>query len=232
MRFIELDTVESTNELAKEVEFEHGLCITALEQTKGRGRRGKSWLSERGKGLYLSVVLSPLPKPYRFSIGAGVAVAYALRAFKVPVSLKWPNDLMLNWKKLGGILCESTLDRIVVGVGLNLLYKSSELRNFPYPATSLIEEGFMFDRKELTNKIATEIFKMHKRHQMGDFSYIKEFERLCLLKGREVIIKDGGKVYRAIALGVDEEGRLKIKTGEKEIRLVSADVSVRFKNGS
>lgn len=147
------ETVGSTNDLALALAADGAADFTAVladQQTAGRGRRGRSWWSPPGAGLYLSVVVRPgscMPHVPLLTLAAGVAMAEATRAVTgIPVELKWPNDLVIGrpWRKLAGILCEATglgtpAAAVVVGMGLNL-------RRSAYPpeiadkVTSLAEE--------------------------------------------------------------------------------------------
>ena len=124
------ESIGSTNDAALALAAAgepEGASVVADEQTAGRGRRGRSWSSPPGAGLYLSVILRGTelaPMPGLVTLGAGVAAAAAVQsATGLPVRLKWPNDLFIgaDWRKVGGILCEAQgPDVIVVGIGINL----------------------------------------------------------------------------------------------------------------
>jgi BirA family biotin operon repressor/biotin-[acetyl-CoA-carboxylase] ligase len=124
------ETIGSTNDAALALAASgvpEGVSVLADQQTAGRGRRGRSWSSPPGAGLYLSVILRGgglTSSPGLVTLGAGVAGASAVQtATGLPVRLKWPNDLVIGaeWRKLGGILCEAQgRDALVVGVGINL----------------------------------------------------------------------------------------------------------------
>lgn len=124
------ETIGSTNDAALQLAASGaaaGTAVLADQQTSGRGRRGHTWSSPSGAGLYLSVILRGpglTSAPGLVTLGAGVAAADAvLAATGLPVSLKWPNDLVIGdaWKKLGGILCEAQgTDVLVVGTGINV----------------------------------------------------------------------------------------------------------------
>lgn len=124
-------SVGSTNDIAERLARAgacEGTTIVADEQTAGRGRRGRAWFSPPGAGLYVSVVLRPgtMPSTVRCTLMAGVALAEALRATtSLPISIKWPNDLMIGSRKVGGILTEGSArdgsaQHVIVGFGLNL----------------------------------------------------------------------------------------------------------------
>ena len=121
-----LPRIASTNDVAREVGIE-GAVVIADEQTAGRGRRGHAWFSPPGSGLYVSVVLAPdrAPDPRRatslLTLAAGVGIAEGLQAATgLTAHLKWPNDLFVGSRKLGGILAEAHGDAVVTGYGINL----------------------------------------------------------------------------------------------------------------
>lgn len=149
---IALDSVGSTNDEARRLAEEgaaHGTIVWAGEQTKGRGRQGRSWTSPRGN-LYLSVILRPdcaLSEAAQLSFVACVALGEAIAALagnRVEITYKWPNDVMFNAKKGVGLLLESkstpagTLDWVIVGMGTNIEHFPEDAR---YPASSLRKEG-------------------------------------------------------------------------------------------
>ena len=129
-------TCTSTNDMAKDLAdfgVPEGTVVLAEEQTSGKGRYRRHWFSSPGKGLYLSVILRPKqPEISLLTLSAGLAVAEALRdVLGVKVCLKWPNDLLWEGKKLGGILSESSyfgqkLNYVVVGIGLNISHSEED----------------------------------------------------------------------------------------------------------
>ena len=127
-KLVILDAVYSTNDYVKEHirELDPFSLVVTDNQTNGRGRQGRSWVSRRGEGLALSLVV-PLPLASGFSwlpLVAGACLVHAVRAHGVPgASLKWPNDVLVNDKKLAGVLCETVGEGIgVVGVGINVSF--------------------------------------------------------------------------------------------------------------
>lgn len=164
-KVVVLETVDSTNDYAKQHLDTHGEVVIADEQTAGRGRLGRTWLSPQGKGLWMTCVLileQSLESLQVVTLAAGLAVAQALKELGVKgsISLRWPNDVFLNRKKVCGILTESQLrgalaSKIEVGFGLNVSQTEddfpSDLRK---PATALqLEEEIEFNRNELAATI-------------------------------------------------------------------------------
>ncbi len=135
-KILRFERCPTTNDLARNLAArgeEEGMVIVAAEQSCGRGTRGRSWYSPKGKGLYMSVVFRPpADVVVLLPLAAGLAVREALStACQLEAGLKWPNDIFAGDKKLGGILCESQwtgskLDFAVVGVGLNLFHKKED----------------------------------------------------------------------------------------------------------
>lgn len=132
------DVVESTNTEANRLAREgapEGTLIVANAQTKGRGRLGRSWVSPPGSGLYLSIILRPDCPPNRFprlTLTAGVAVASAIQQTAMKPQLKWPNDIQIADRKVGGILAEAVFDKrridfAILGIGINVNTEHDEL---------------------------------------------------------------------------------------------------------
>jgi BirA family biotin operon repressor/biotin-[acetyl-CoA-carboxylase] ligase len=227
LRLLFFEELPSTNDYLKTHPFEPFLGVVALSQTAGRGRRGRRWLSERGKGLYFSVLLPPLNKNLTLAgLAFGHAVYKTLAELSPRFCLKWPNDVYISGKKVAGVLPELLKDRLIVGVGINLFYSKEELSSFPVPATSLTAEGIEFDYQELLSSLHSNVVETYKLLERGEFS-VELFEEACPLIGREVRVIEGEKVYNALALGIDREGALIVETPEGIKRLFSAEVSVR-----
>ncbi len=230
-RVIFLDEVNSTNDYLKRVPLEHGLCVVAESQTRGRGRRGKSWLSIRGKGLYLSILLKkpPLRNLGTLSLSLGVAVVRALNELKNIFYLKWPNDIYANGKKVAGILPEVQRDRVVAGIGVNLYHTVEELSGIDQPSTSLLIEGINVERMDLIRRLTGSLDLYIDRVFKGRFE-VDEYERLCPMIGKDVVVREGNGDYTGVCLGVDSEGCLIVDTGSSVKRLFSSEVSVRVYN--
>lgn len=231
MKLIFLEKVDSTNEYLKRVDFCHGLCVVAKKQTGGKGRRGKKWISEEEKGLYVSFMFSPInPKIASLSsLAFGVAVINTLKGLDDRFYLKWPNDIYINGKKVSGILPELLSDRLIAGIGINLSYSEEELLSLDVPATSLLVEGISFDRQKLLEKLIFEVNRYYNKLSKGMFD-VKEFEKSCPLIGKRVTVIEGNRRYTGRALGIDMDGCLVVESemDGKIKRLFSADVSVRF----
>lgn len=158
--------------------------VFAGAQTAGRGRRGKQWLSIPGKGIYLSLLLRPrwsaTESPF-IAFFAALAVARTLERFNIgDVKLKWPNDLLINGKKIGGVLIEPRINRsllefVVVGVGINVLHTSDDLKPLgANAATSCLLEGADVSCDEVIINLLAEFDICYYMIQHGDKKTIIE----------------------------------------------------------
>lgn len=184
--------VDSTNRLAGELArrgASDGVVVVADHQTAGRGRRGRTWESRPGSALLASVVLRPVPP--LVTLAAGVAAAEACQAVAaVPVTLKWPNDVMSAGGKLGGILSELVGDSAVVGLGLNLGWA-------PAGAACL---GPDVDRDALLDAWLAALD--------GPGDVLARYRVRCSTLGRRVRVETPSGTVEGVAEAVDELGRL------------------------
>ncbi|ODS31982.1 MAG: biotin-(acetyl-CoA-carboxylase) ligase [Candidatus Scalindua rubra] len=197
-----------------------GTTIFVEEQTKGRGRSGKSWLCPKGKGLLLTIILKPaiLPKKSYLLIGfTVVAIARTIRdMFKLPVEIDWPNDLVINKKKLGGIIVETQNEtrksiNYIVGIGINVNLKKQELpRQVDKPTTSLsIEKETFIDRNRLARALLQNLDSWYLILKDGRYEYIIEkWQEFCLNIGRKITIHKNNKEYSGNLLGISNNGEL------------------------
>jgi BirA family biotin operon repressor/biotin-[acetyl-CoA-carboxylase] ligase len=235
------DEVDSTNEVCKKMAsegLEEGSVIVAECQNGGKGRLGRKWVSQKGDGVWMSILLKPDVNPAGISsitLAAGLAVCFTLRNdFGIQSDIKWPNDILLNNKKICGILTEMSgqiakVDYVVVGIGINV-----NIESFPdgikNTATSLcIETGKKFKRSEIAKNVLKNFDSVYKRFQKDGFKCIKqEYEDMCINIGKRVrVIKHDGS-FEATALEVNNNGELVIMKDNGEITTVfSGEVSVR-----
>jgi BirA family transcriptional regulator, biotin operon repressor / biotin---[acetyl-CoA-carboxylase] ligase len=232
--------IESTNERAASWAGSgapHGALVTADAQRRGRGRRGRAWHSPPGENLYASVVVRP--GPVGEGLGAiGLAVAVGLReALPQPpggISLKWPNDLLIGERKLGGILCESRwcgdTPEVVIGFGINV-----HTTRFPEAlvtvATSLsqaLPAGRVPARAPLLADLLASLEDTVASFFDGGFRAIRaRYEPHCIVMGRVIELDDvpGGR-RRVVAHGLDHDGALLVRptAGGALQRIEAADV--------
>lgn len=239
------EELDSTNNYLKALtDASDGLAVTAECQTAGRGRMDRSFQSPRGAGVYLSVLLRPELPPDRLpsmTALAGVAVCAAVeRLCGVRPGLKWPNDPVLNGKKLCGILTEASLEAetgrlqsMVVGVGVNVAQKpedfSPEVREMAASLLQLL--GRPVSRPRLAAALLEELDKAYAALLAGDLSaYLAAYRRDCVNLGRTVrlIPFGGGERETAQAVDIDGDFSLIVRGADGEERTVrSGEVSVR-----
>lgn len=216
-----------------------GLVVTAEEQTRGRGRRGRRWHSPRGAGLWCSVLLRPdLPvaSAQALTFLGAVAAARGLRAGRGPaVVLKWPNDLMVDGRKLGGVLTElkaegGVIRHAVVGIGLNV---NLARRAFPpdlrETATSVsIERGCRVARGPLLARILAEMDARYGAlRRRGPAALVAEARALMPMAGRIVRVQAHDRIVEGTARGLDDDGALLIRLPSGSVeRLLAGDVTV------
>lgn len=221
-----------------------GLTVVADEQTAGRGRRGRAWLSPPGVGIWLSVVLRPPCSPAEavpFSLGVAVAVSRAVeRVAGARPAVKWPNDLLLNGRKFCGILTEligqeTGVDHLVAGIGLNVLTPREafpdELRS---GATSLAAEGFSCPRADLARAVLEELEGVYRTFLTGAFDrVVAEWRERSAILGRRVRVQAAAGWVEGVAEDVDGDGALilRLVDGTRR-RFVSGEVTLRLADES
>ena len=233
--------VDSTNLWAKEegdAGGAHGSVYVADMQTAGRGRRGRAWESPAGENLYFSLLLRPDFAPNTASmltLVMAMAVAEGVRSYGADARIKWPNDIVLNGKKLCGILTELHLATagtysVIVGVGVNVRQErfAPEIADV---ATSLKKElNIEIDKEELLEKILKNFDKFYQEFTLrGDLHLLlAEYNDILINKGNYVKVLDPKVEFTGIARGINELGELLVEKQDGETVVVYAgEVSVR-----
>lgn len=241
-RDIFLDSTDSTNRIAKELAQDgavHGSGVVADTQTAGRGRLGREWFSPPGKNLYCSYVVRPdiaLEDYPKLTMVAGVAVVDCLRrTYGVEAGLKWPNDIYIDDRKCGGILCESSFTSAtpfaVIGIGINCNLQDTdfpeELKNI---ATSvLIEGGVTIDTHQLYVDLRQHLLGAIKEFEDQGFSPIlTRWNRFDAFRGTPMTwVREDGQAVEGISLGPDLDGSLVVQDkDEKRHKVISGDVTL------
>lgn len=233
---LRFDTLESTNtEAINQAKrgANEGLCVVAARQTAGRGRHGRTWISEKGAGLYFSIVLRPVIETRFFpliTLMAAIAVADMLEnLYALKPDIKWANDIHIREKKICGILAEMTeTDKgtaVIVGIGINL--KSS---NFPAEiarsATSIEEEtGKQTNTEEILSSLTLFLNYFYEILQSDDGAakIIAEWQkRSTYAFGKQVKVKLENETIFGTTDGLEKTGALRIKTDSGELKIIQA----------
>ena len=230
------DAITSTMDTAFQFGVEgidEGTVVCAESQTKGKGRLGRNWVSPKGKGIYMSVVLRPKLMPAdltQLTLLSAVAVCEAVVSFcDVPAKIKWPNDILVGNKKLAGILTESSaeMDRVrfvVIGIGLNV---NTPLSQLPECSTSIKSEtGAKALRVVLMQEVLRSLEKWYIiLGEQGFVPVITRWKELSSTLGRHVRLVDPSGNVEGEAVDLDKYGGLIIrdKNGLK-VKRMSGDV--------
>ncbi|GAB4434000.1 MAG: biotin--[acetyl-CoA-carboxylase] ligase [bacterium] len=214
-----------------------GTVLIAEYQREGRGRRGRSWISPFGVGLYFSIILKPqLPvaKLPKITILAGIALANALKKLEISVSLKWPNDIIINDRKVGGILSELFVEGdaakyIVLGIGLNVHTKAKDfpedLRNI---AGSLFTEtGKVYSRREILKATLTEFDYVYRYYLElnGELGLLaKQWNDMAWKRGEEVFITTGKEKEQCKIIGLQDDGTLLVSVKGKRKEVYAGEI--------
>jgi BirA family biotin operon repressor/biotin-[acetyl-CoA-carboxylase] ligase len=241
------ETLDSTNILARKLASAgapHGTIIITEEQTAGRGRRGRSWLSPGRANLTFSVLLRPaliVDKVFTLTMILALACVEAVQK-KTGLScmIKWPNDLYAGGKKLSGILTEfASRDRrvewVVLGLGLNVNWYPAEGETMSHLATSIqAETGKTVSRNELLVEILMQFEAYYNDVLSGRTEEVYErWNDFSLVLGKQVVIESDQTKITGKALRIDQDGALIIEDGEgKEQKIIHGDVSLRFGEGA
>ena len=233
-------TIGSTNDRAAELAREgapEGALVLADEQTAGRGRLGRKWRTPRGSGIAMSLVMRPT-QTEAAALGAmglvgALATIDALKGMKLEPRLKWPNDVLLEGKKVAGVLTEaswtgSALDYIVLGIGVNVKPVPLEGEaDFDYPSTSVEDSvGETVDRGPLIFSIVAGVDEWYDRLQSGEAHPAWE-ERLAY-KSEWVTLTNGEQELTGRPIGLTPSGGLRLETaGGEELVLEAGSFRLR-----
>lgn len=236
-----VECVDSSNNVCRKLAAAgapEGTTIIARRQTAGRGRRGREFSSPPG-GLYCSVILRPQARPeelLHLTAMTAVAAARAVcAAAGIYPGIKWTNDLVLNGRKLCGILTELSLDArtrmveyAVVGIGINCEQVALPAETAAMATSLSAETGRQIDRDRLAAELLRELYALRQQLLVCRESWLREFAEHCVTLGREVRLVQGGTVREAFAEGIDEAAALLVRYPDGTRQAVnSGEVSVR-----
>jgi BirA family biotin operon repressor/biotin-[acetyl-CoA-carboxylase] ligase len=236
-RLIAYDSIDSTSDEAKRLAREgaaEGTLLWALEQTAGRGRRGRVWVSPPGN-FYASLILRPDCPPSRaaqLSFVTALAIGGALSTIcpKTGLSYKWPNDVLINGRKVAGVLLESEMighggpSFVVVGVGVNL---TAAPQDTEFPATSILQEGW----ERLPPTVMLESFAEHfrsweMRWQMEGFAPVRDtwLAAAAISRGEPIVVRLEAASLHGCFLDIDGEGALLLETAGERRQVAAGEV--------
>lgn len=238
---IVLDSVNSTNDYLKKLGnegCENGTVVAAREQTRGKGRLGRTWQSKKDDGIAFSVLLRPNVAPSEVSAItplAGLAVCKAIREYtKLDCVIKWPNDIIIGRKKLVGILTEMSaefdaVEYVITGIGINVDHTSFP-EEIAFKATSLLlETGRHIDKNEFLACVLEHLENEFVKNNLElTPTALSGYTELCATVGRSVTFQRGTRRISGMAVGVSEHGELKVMMSDGTISLVnSGEVTVQ-----
>ncbi len=235
------DSIDSTNTKAKELaEAGHpsGTLVVADQQTLGRGRRGRSWESPAGTGIFMTLMLKPDINPNNASMLTLVAAMATARAITEvtgeAAQIKWPNDIVMNGKKVVGILTEMSaqfdyINHIVVGIGINVHNEKFPEEIAKTASSLLLECGHRIHRVSLIEAFLEEFERLYAVYlETEDMSGLqKEYDSLLVNRGRQVRVLDPKEPFEGKAMGITKKGELIVDTWESRKLVSSGEVSVR-----
>lgn len=236
-------TITSTNTVMKEqyLDRAHGFTLIAETQTDGRGRLGRSFVSPAGTGVYLTTLLHPTLPVNRIqfvTIAAAVAVAEAIeQTAGFAPQIKWVNDVLMQGRKLCGILTEATIEgesgtvnSLIVGIGVNLRPHPAWSEDIRAIAGALHDFGTVPRRAVLCAAILSRFERAYEALTSGHEADLLDAyrARLCCI-GKDVTVISPADRYEALCVGLDDEAHLLVRTGDGNIRaLSSGEISIRL----
>ncbi len=257
-KLTELQVLESTSSTNDQVmkSVQQGkdgffACI-ANQQTAGRGRNGKTWQSPSNANIYMSIGWcfdsSRANETGGLALACGVTVARLLNSMHLKVGLKWPNDILLNDKKLAGLLLETRIQArkmfVVVGLGLNVDMPAVEAKKIDQPwidlSSALAEKSFMLnqsssgqsliDRNFLVAQLLSGLIDCLIQYKASGFeSFAEDWDKLDVLAGRNVIIKTDEEEVEAKVLGYGKDHGIRVKVNNEEKIYYAADIKLKLK---
>lgn len=236
------DTIDSTNTKAQELAekgYPSGTLVVADKQESGKGRRGRSWVSPSGTGIFMTLMIKPDINPNNASmltLVAALAVAKAITSVTgEEAMIKWPNDIVVNSKKVCGILTEMNaqfdyINHIVVGIGINV-HNESFPEEISQMASSLMIEagGKRFHRAQIIAETMSYFEQYYDTFlKTQDLSaLVREYDKLLVNRNKSVRVLDPKEPFDGKAMGITPKGELIVDTWESRKLVSSGEVSVR-----
>ncbi len=230
------DKVGSTNDLAKQMagsgKFDPVGLVVAEEQTGGRGRFRRVWTSPRG-GIWMSLIVRPkisVSSAGRVALLAAVAVAEAIiSTTSLPARIKWPNDILVNEKKVCGILTEMAaepglVEYLVVGIGLNSNFEADRIKAHRTPVTTIQSElGRPVERPKMISEIVRRFLSgLASLERKGDQTLIDRWRELSVTLGQDIRLQLAGQTVAGLAVDINDDGALVVDLASGERRVFTA----------
>lgn len=237
-----VNETESTNTdlLKRASKLAHPTVLIALKQTAGRGRHGKAWYSEQNGSLTFSLAWhfsSPVQQLSGLSLAVGASLAQTLHHIGMKITLKWPNDILREGKKLAGILIELPAEAnrqvsggiwVIIGIGINLVVSDEMEAQIDQPAAEALWLSKM-DRNKLMAKLLNGLTKtLTEFDQNGLAPFINTWNEFHSFSGEKVTIFENGQAqHTGKVIGIDEYGRLILENNGNRVLISAGDVSLR-----
>lgn len=238
-----LDTIDSTNEHAKRIAINSvdGTVILSEHQDMGKGRLGRRWDSKPHEGIWMSIILKPDMEPFKapfITLIAGASVTKALNNLGANTLIKWPNDVILNGKKICGILTElsAEIERtnyVVLGIGINVKIMDFE-QEIADKATSLYKEGYMLSRVDIVRNVLTEFEKLYLDYTVNNSKEktLKICRDYSAIIDKNIYVLKGDNRELVKCLDINEEGNLLVQRSDGSIKeIISGEVYIRGEKG-
>lgn len=229
----EFKTINSTNTWAKENidNLDDKTIVLAEHQSEGHGRFLRKWISDSPENIYCSIVLKPTKKDYlcNFTQYMSVVLCECLEEYKTNPEIKWPNDVLVNKKKIAGILCETVKNKgVVLGIGINLNLEKEILQNISQPATALnIETGEKINKKKFLDKFLMAFFENYENFIEQGFLFFKnEYLKRINFLGKPVKISNSKNKEEFIAKNINNDGSLTVTKEGIEQVIFSGDIYI------
>ncbi|MEK7449532.1 MAG: biotin--[acetyl-CoA-carboxylase] ligase [Planctomycetota bacterium] len=228
----------STNDLAwLEVSrgATEGTVILAGEQLKGRGRFGRTWFAPAGQGIWMSIILKPdlpIEKTSILMITGAIAACEMLREkMNLNAFIRWPNDVMINNKKIAGIILETKYlghkpEMMVLGIGLNVNLKQNEIPSDLKDVTTsvAIEKNQEVDQESLTSDLLTYLDNWYYKIRIQDYEAVTAaWRKMCALTGKQVIVKTKERQFEGEVVGLDPVKGISLKQSGKIVKLLRSE---------
>lgn len=227
---LNFDELFSTNEyaynLVKQGNIAEFTTIYAHNQTKGKGQQGNMWVSEKGKNITFSIILHPIQiipsKQFILSQCVSLGIQKVLRNYCEHVTIKWPNDIYVNKKKIAGILIENILSgnkisSSIIGIGLNINQEKFDI-SIPNPTSLKICTGKFFDTQQILRECLLSIFEIYTSMPQNNTEIHDNYMKVLYKKGIKSKFQDNTGIFKGTIISVDETGKISIVDEQNNVR--------------